>query len=88
MPTQGKLTRTNTGDKGVNVHDATLAGIEHFSKDKLAAIEVPESGVNTHDATLAGVTKFEKAKLTRTDTEEKQVLPTAEDIAAEKAETK
>ena len=49
-------------EKGVNLHDATLAGIEHFSKDKLATTEVPDKGVNTHDATLAGVTNFNKVR--------------------------
>ena len=49
-------------EKGINSHDATLAGIEHFSKEKLAATEVPEKGVNTHDATLAGVTNFNKVR--------------------------
>merc|ERR1711890_167341 len=46
---------------------------------------LPETGVNTHDATLAGIAHFNKDKLTTTKTEEKVVLPTAEDIAAEKA---
>merc|ERR1712223_1041725 len=46
---------------------------------------VPETGVNTHDATLAGITHFNKDKMNTVKTEEKVVLPSAEDIAAEKA---
>merc|ERR1712025_89024 len=46
---------------------------------------VPETGVNTHDATLAGIAHFNKEKLKDVKTEEKVVLPSAEDIAAEKA---
>jgi len=46
---------------------------------------VPETGVNTHDATLAGIAHFNKDKLSNVKTEEKVVLPSAEDIAAEKA---
>merc|ERR1711899_574815 len=46
---------------------------------------VPETGVNTHDATLAGISHFNKEKLCNVKTEEKVVLPSAEDIAAEKA---
>merc|ERR1712172_303467 len=46
---------------------------------------VPETGVNTHDDTLAGIAHFNKDKLSNVKTEEKVVLPSAEDIAAEKA---
>jgi len=52
---------------------------------------VPETGVNIHDATLAatdgnGQSKPVKPqKLTNVKTEEKVVLPPAEDIAAEEA---
>merc|ERR1712126_580310 len=46
---------------------------------------LPETGVNTHDATLAGIAHFNKDKLKDVKTEEKVVLPSAEDIAAEKA---
>jgi len=68
----------------VKVDDALKKEIE--AGKKLAAVGAPETGVNAHDATLAGISNFKTDKLKTTTTAEKQVLPSAEDIAAEKAE--
>merc|ERR1712183_375860 len=68
----------------VKVDDALKKEIE--AGKKLAAVGAPETGVNAHDATLAGISNFKTDKLKSTTTAEKQVLPSAEDIAAEKAE--
>merc|ERR1712243_246826 len=47
----------------------------------------PETKLNSHDVTLFAVENFKKENLKEVKTEEKSVLPTAEDIAAEKAES-
>merc|ERR1712090_126277 len=80
--------RALTGEKGiimadVKVDDALKKEIE--AGKKLAAVGAPETGENAHDATLAGISNFKTDKLKSTTTAEKQVLPSAEDIAAEKA---
>jgi len=65
------------------------------SSDLLNAIQGADTGslkeahplVNPaakHDMTMYGVEKFDKNKLMRAETVEKNVLPTAEDIAKEK----
>merc|ERR1712126_347469 len=53
---------------------------------KLKDCPEPETKLNSHDVTLFAVENFNKEKLKGVKTEEKSVLPTAEDIAAEKAE--
>merc|ERR1712059_96952 len=47
----------------------------------------PETKLNSHDVTLFAVENFNKDKLKGVKTDEKIILPTAEDIAAEKAES-
>merc|ERR1712226_319102 len=54
---------------------------------KLKDVPEPETKINSHDVTLFAVENFKKDKLKEVKTEEKSVLPTAEDIAAEKAES-
>merc|ERR1712126_682343 len=52
----------------------------------LKDVPEPETKLNSHDVTLFAVENFKKENLKEVKTEEKTVLPTAEDIAAEKAE--
>lgn len=51
----------------------------------LKDVPQPETKINSHDATLAGIQNFKADRLKDVQTEVKGRLPTAEEIAAEKA---
>merc|ERR1712193_424651 len=65
-----------------------LSEIEGAKTDNMKHVETRERVGSTHDMALVGIGKFDKSKLKHSETQEKTVLPSAEDILKEKEEAK
>merc|ERR1712223_463887 len=65
-----------------------LNEITDAKTDNLKHVQTRESVGSSHDMALVGVAKFDKTKLKHSETQEKHVLPSAEDIKKEKEEAK
>merc|ERR1711997_278778 len=67
---------------------ALLSEIEGAKTDSMKHVQTRERVASTHDMALVGIGNFDKTKLKHSDTEDKTVLPSAEDIRKEKEEAK
>merc|ERR1711892_1183596 len=62
-----------------------LSAIQGADTKGLKEVTPVENTAAKHDMAMFGVERFDKSKLRNVDTEEKNVLPTAEDIKQAKA---
>merc|ERR1711935_807843 len=81
-------TTTSQRDRGTRTMADTkqpsqlLTEIQSADAKGLKDVATVENPAAKHDMTMYGVEKFDKAKLKPTETKEKNVLPTSEDIKA------